>query len=149
MILPFQDKEGKVQMHSYINAAVQVCVCGGGYAIWRNKEIMAAKKGEVAKHLVSLHGKLGAISSGFMFLSAALAVYRTYLAKKGGPNFLWRDRIHKLLGMLSYVTSGMAILAIVNGPWGKFNLGGVAYQRLVSAAIVCIQGMVVAPWILN
>ncbi len=34
-----------------------------------------------------------------------------------------RSKIHKWLGMLSYVTAGLTILNIVNAPWGKFNLG--------------------------
>ena len=35
---------------------------GGLYAIWKNKENNAAAKGLVAKHLVSQHGKLGALT---------------------------------------------------------------------------------------
>jgi hypothetical protein len=57
-----------------------------------------------------------------------------------------RDKIHKWLGMLSYVSAGASILAIVNGPWGKFNLGPLG-QKVVSAMIVAVQGLVAAPWV--
>jgi hypothetical protein len=39
------------------------------------------------------------------------------------PFLCRRSKIHKWLGMLSYVTAGLTILNIVNAPWGKFNLG--------------------------
>ena len=48
--------------------------------------------------------------------------------------------------MLSYVSAGACILAIVNGPWGKFNLGPLG-QKVVTALIVAVQGLVAAPWV--
>lgn len=146
-LLARQNKERSVQKHAGLNAAVQLCVFGGSFAIWRNKELNAAAKGEVAKHLVSRHGKLGAISTALMLASALMAAYKTLLGKKVGPDFLWRDKVHKWLGMLSYITSGMALLSVVNGPWGKANLGGLINRRLVSAAILLVQGLTAAPWV--
>jgi len=42
-----QIKEAKTSTHAYVNMALQLCVAGGGYAIWKNKENMAASKGLV------------------------------------------------------------------------------------------------------
>ena len=46
---------------------------GGLYAIYRNKENMAASKGLVAQHLASQHGKLGALCGALPCLDSAMA----------------------------------------------------------------------------
>mmetsp|Transcript_2356 Transcript_2356/g.5597 ORF Transcript_2356/g.5597 Transcript_2356/m.5597 type:complete len:134 (+) Transcript_2356:242-643(+) len=132
-----------------LNAAIQVCAYGGCFAIYRNKELMAAAKGQVAKHLVSVHGKLGALSTTFLLLSALIAGYKTMFSQRNGLNFIWRDKIHRFLGTASYLTAGLAILNIVNGGWGKANLGGVNGQRAVAAALCAVQAMVLAPLVAN
>jgi len=43
------------------------------------------------------------------------------------------------------VVGGLAICAVVNGPWGKSNLGGQAGQRAVTALILAGQAAVVVP----
>ena len=47
--------------------------------------------------------------------------------------------------MLSYIVGGLAICSVVNGPWGKSNLGGQAGQRAVTAIILAGQAAVVLP----
>ena len=49
----------------HVRSLAFAATVGGLYAIYRNKENMAASKGLVAKHLVSQHGKLGALCGGF------------------------------------------------------------------------------------
>uniref|UniRef100_A0A7S0M9S9 Cytochrome b561 domain-containing protein n=1 Tax=Cryptomonas curvata TaxID=233186 RepID=A0A7S0M9S9_9CRYP len=134
-------KIDKVQKHGYINTVVIASTIGGLFAIWRNKELMAASKKQVAKHLVSLHAKVGAAAAALALLAFSTSLYKTYIRKVGTTDYTWKDKLHRWLGILSYLTSGLAILLIVNGPWGKFNLGRVG-MPIVSTLIVSIQSLV-------
>ena len=58
-------------------------------------------------------------------------------AGKGGLNYGWRDKLHKSIGLLSYLVSGLAIISVVNAPWGKGNLGGPNGQRGAVCLRVC------------
>jgi hypothetical protein len=85
-----QGKEAKVQTHAYINAAVTAFTFGGLAAIYRNKELNAAAKKEVAKHLVSLHAKAGITGAALAVIAVAISIYKTYFAKAGGAaNYIW------------------------------------------------------------
>ena len=64
---------------------------------------------------------------------------------RSGVTYAWKDKSHKVLGMLSYIIGGLAICSVVNGPWGKGNLGGQAGQRAVTAMILAGQAAVVVP----
>jgi hypothetical protein len=44
---------------------------------------------QVAQHLVSIHAKLGAITTALLLFSAAIGTYRTVFSSKGSPNYLW------------------------------------------------------------
>lgn len=135
-------KEAKVQTHAYINAAVTAFTFGGLAAIYRNKELNAAAKKEVAKHLVSLHAKAGITGAALAVIAVAISIYKTYFAKAGGAaNYIWTNKFHRWAGILSYLVNGLAIVLIVNGPWGKFNLGK-PWVSVVTAAIVSIQALV-------
>lgn len=48
--------------------------------------------------------------------------------------------------MASYVVAGCSVLNVVNAGWGKFSLGPQG-QKLVSAAVVGVQALVIAPWV--
>ena len=79
-------------MHAYINASVVAFSLGGLFAIYRNKELMAASKKQVAKHLVSLHAKAGILGAALALLAFSTSIYKTYLAKPDGrANYIWCD----------------------------------------------------------
>ena len=65
-----------VKKHAITNMLVFAATCGGLYAIYRNKENMAASKGQVAVHLVSLHAKLGAVAG--MCLRISVLTFLTF-----------------------------------------------------------------------
>lgn len=46
-------------------------------------------RAQVAKHLASTHGKLGALSTVLMLASGLLAAYYTSFSSKFGLNYLW------------------------------------------------------------
>ena len=58
----------------HVRSLAFAATVGGLYAIYRNKENMAASKGLVAKHLVSQHGKLGALCGGFRVLGLGFRI---------------------------------------------------------------------------
>ena len=90
MILVLQAKVAKVQIHGYINTAVVAFTLGGLWAIFQNKENMAASKKQVAKHLTSLHAKVGIAGAALALLAFSTSIYKTYLAKPdGNANYVW------------------------------------------------------------
>ena len=84
-----QAKVDKVQKHGYINTVVIASTIGGLWAIWRNKELMAASKKQVAKHLVSLHAKVGAAGAALALLAFSTSLYKTYIRKVGTTDYTW------------------------------------------------------------
>ncbi|EKX38092.1 hypothetical protein GUITHDRAFT_154812 [Guillardia theta CCMP2712] len=137
-----KEKAAKVQTHGILNGLAYAAIAGGLWAIWQNKENNAAAKKLVAKHLVSLHGKLGALTTVLGTSSLLLAAYRTTSHKTQSLYYLWRDKVHRYLGIAAYITAGMTIVSIVNAPWGKHNLGP-AGQKILSAILVLYHAAVV------
>eukprot|EP00960_Hanusia_phi_P006187 178492-Hanusia_phi.AAC.1 len=133
-----KEKTAKVQTHGILNGLAYAAIAGGLYAIWKNKENNAAAKKLVAMHLVSLHGKLGALTTVLGTSSLLLAAYRTTSHKTQSL----RDKLHRYLGIAAYIMSGMTMVSIVNAPWGKHNLGATG-QKVLSAILVLYHAAVV------
>jgi hypothetical protein len=68
-------------------------------------------------------------NDGYQLFLPFISILLLITTGKKGLNYAWRDKVHKFVGLLSYMVGGLAICSVVNGPWGKGNLGGLQGQR--------------------